>query len=127
MLLCTGKAKVSAMDTGRRHCWLLRRDFSRMAFSPYSHGKSYPEEMVESGIYGTTDPLSDGSRYPTGWNYFARACEYDVGRTRTDADATLPQSQNRRGSPGELRKIRRRLSGHRQNERTAGTRSQTAY
>src|SRR5947209_1543491 len=111
MLLCIGKTKVSAMDTGRRHPRLFRRDFSPMAFNPYSHGKSYPQERAQSGISGTTHPLSDGSRYTTGWNYFTRACEYDVGRTRTNADATLPQSQNRRGSTGELRQIRRRLPG----------------
>src|SRR5215469_1813626 len=97
-----------------------------MALNPYSHGKSYPQEMAESGIYGTTPPPSNGSRYTPGWNYLTRTCEYDVGRTRTNAATTLPQGQNQQGSTGELRQIRRRLPGDRQNERTAGTRSQTA-
>src|SRR2546421_2295203 len=107
MLLCIGKTKVSAMDTGRRHPRLFRRDFSRMAFNPYSHGKSYPQEMAQSGISGTTHPLSDGSRYPTGWNYFTRACEYDGAPVRAHRycrfDATVkggysrPHSGVRRG------------------------------
>src|SRR5260221_14315722 len=98
-----------------------------MAFNPYTHGKSYPQEMAQSGIYGTIHPLSNRSRYTAGRNYFARTGEYDVGRTRTYADAPLPQGQNPRRSTRELRKICRRLPGHRKNERTAGTRSQTAY
>src|SRR6266566_9032647 len=105
MLLCIGKTKVSAMDTGRRHPRLFRRDFSRMAFNPYSHGKSYPQEMAQSGISGTIHPLSNRSRYTTGRNYFARTREYDVGWTRTDADAALPQGQNRKRSTRELRQI----------------------
>src|SRR5207253_11122403 len=122
MLLCIGQAKVSAMDTGRRHCRLFRRHFSRMACRPYSPGKSYPQEMAQSGISGTTHPLSDRSRYPTRWNYFTCTREYDVGWSGTDADATLPQGQNRKGSSGELRQICRRLSRDWENERTAATR-----
>src|SRR6266699_3370165 len=89
-LLCIGQAKVSAMGPGRRHCWLFRRDFSRMAFNPYSHGKSSAQEMAQSGISGTIHPLSNRSRYTPGRNYFARTGEHDVGRTRTNADAALP-------------------------------------
>src|SRR5258708_18469983 len=102
MLLCIGQAKVSAMDTGRRHSRLFRRDFSRMAFNPYSHGKSYPQEMAQSGIYGTIHPLSNRSTYTTWPNYFARTGEYDDGRTRTYADAPLPQGQNRNRSTRAL-------------------------
>src|SRR2546421_12435956 len=98
-----------------------------MAFSPYSHGKSHPQEMAQSGISGTTHPLSDGSRYPTRWNYLTGPGEYDVGWSGTDADATLPQGQNRKGSPCELRQICRRLSRDWENERTASARSSTAY
>src|SRR5437868_14710895 len=109
MLLCIGQAKVSTMDTRRRHPRLFRRDLARMAFNPYSHGKSYAQEMAQSGISGITHPLSDRSRYTPGRNYLARTGEYDVGWTRTYADAALPQGQNRRGSTRELRQIRRRL------------------
>src|SRR5205823_6504862 len=108
MLLCIGQAQVSAMDTGRRHCRLFRRDFSPMAFNPYSYGKSHAQEMAQSGISGTIHPLSNRSRYTPGRNYFARTREYDVGRTRTDADAALPQGQNRRRNTRELRQICRR-------------------
>jgi hypothetical protein len=55
---------IAAMDSGRGHQRLLRRDFSYVALNPYSYGKGVIREMAQSGVHGARHPLSYRSPEP---------------------------------------------------------------
>src|SRR6266568_750384 len=84
-----GKTHFPAVDTGRRYQKLFRPHLACMALNPYSQGKSHAEEMVKSGIPGTTGSSPHGRRHATGRNYLTCAGQYDVGWIRGTATSKV--------------------------------------